>query len=100
MTRSQACRGTIVILPALILLGTVQPEATDAEPEGDPVELLTAELEQVRTELASATEQAAAAKRAAKSEKQRADAYRSMFTTVIATLSSEKKKKLRDASAR
>lgn len=100
MTWNKACRWTIVMLLALILLGNVQLDAADAEPEGDPVALLTAELEQIRTELASATEQAAAAKLATKSEKQRADAYRSMFTTVIATLSSEKKKKQRDASAR
>lgn len=100
MNWNQAIRRTIVILPALILLGAAQPEATDLEPQGDPVELLHAELEQVRLDLAAATEKATAAQLDAKSEKQRADAYRSMFTTVIGTLSSEKKRKQRDASAR
>ena len=100
MTRNQACRWTIVILTAVILFGTAQPEATVVEPEGDTVEQLTAELERVRAELASTTEQLDAAKVALKSAKQRASSYRSMFHTVIRTLSSEKKRKQRDASAR
>jgi len=100
MTRNQACRWTIGILPAVILLGIAQPEQTNVEPEGDPVERLTAELEQVRIELAAATERLDAANSTAKSERQRGSAYRSMFLTAIRTLSSEKKKKQRDASAR
>lgn len=100
MNWNQTFRRTIVILPALILLGAAQPEATDLEPQGDPAELLHAELEQVRLDLAAATDLATAAQLDAKSEKQRAYAYRTMFQTVIRTLSSEKKKKQRDASAR
>jgi len=100
MTRNQACRWTIVILPAAILLGIAQPDDTVVEPEGDTVEQLTAELERIRAELAAATEQLDAAKVAVKSEQQRAVAYRRMFQTAIRTLSSEKKKKQRDASAR